>query len=166
MIRVFQKLIYTPDRLDHELKRLQSCDVDNLPLLIIEDTRAFINKPRGASHRNVDVMLSTYAHTTPRYAPILSRNRCDIVDVSFYAEVPPGYKPDKPVLKGIMFWHDNGKQYIYWGWMHSDSKKQRFFARDLFDALARQGLDSRTIDNFRVDYRAGRINHQHKLPLE
>lgn len=165
MIRVFQKLIYTPERLNHELKRLQSCDVDNLPLLVIEDDRAYINKPKGASSRNIDAVLSTYGTAGNRYAATLSNNRCDIVDVEFKVTVSPGTISDMPAVKGIMFWHDNGKQYIYWGWMHSSYKKQRTFSRDLFDALARQGLDSRTVDNFRVDYRAGRI-HQHTIHID
>lgn len=165
MIRVLHKLLYTPDRLDHELKILQSCNVDNLPLLVIDDERAYIDKPKGSALRNIDVMLSTSNNGIKRYLPTLSSNRCDLVDVEFKVTISPGTISEMPAVKGIMFWHDNGKQYIYWGWLHASYKKQKHFSRDLFEALARQGLDSRTIDNFRVDHRAGRIK-QHTLPID
>lgn len=163
MIKRISRWFHSPEKLGTELRALQSCDIDSLPLLVIEDMKAYIDKPKGTARPNIDYVLSAYDSLIPHYKNEIILSTCNIADI--YLREPDRYDRvlDKTVVRGIQFWHDDGNQYIYWSWMHAD-KRLKYFSRDLFDAMARQGLDRRTVDNFRIDYRAGRI-YQHKLPL-
>lgn len=165
MIRRIKRWMNTPSHLEAELMALRSCNVEtDLPLLVIEDMKAYIAKPKGTARPTIDFVMEDYDKSIIKHATTITLCNCNVADV--YVREPDRYDQmvDKPVVRGIQFWHDDGKQYIYWSWIHPD-KKYKTFASKVFDSLARQGLDRRTVDNFRIDYRAGRIR-QHHLNLK
>ncbi|QXO10705.1 hypothetical protein pEaSNUABM48_00237 [Erwinia phage pEa_SNUABM_48] len=108
--------------------------------------------------------MEDYYALITKYAGLFVKHHCNVIDIT--TREPDRYDQmrDVTIARGVQFWHDDHKQYIYWSWIHPD-KKYKSFAGTLFDALARQGFDHRTVDNFRVDYRAGRI-YQRNLPLK
>lgn len=165
---MFEKLKYLfnggPD-FAADLKSLQTCDVSkDLPLLVIEDTKTYITKPKGSARPAIDFVMRNYLRYIRRYHTLLRQNNCNVVDISTPMEHEQCGNIELTVAMGIRFIHADGKEYLYWSWLHTDKKKKTFGAK-VFDGLAREGLDSRTIDNYRVDYRAGRI-YQHNLPLK
>ena len=163
MIRQISRWLHSPEKLAGELNALQHCDSDTLPVLVIDASNAYIDKPKGASRSNIDYALAVYDAVIPHYKDVLVQHPCSVITVCLREPNRYDQMVDKPVLRGIQFDHADGSPYIYWSWLHPD-KRLKYFARDLFDAMARQGLDHRTVDNFRIDYRAGRI-YQHKLPF-
>lgn len=160
MIKLIKRWITSPSHLESELLALRSCNVETeLPRLVVEDTHAYIDKPKGNLYPTIDFVIEDYYASILKYARTITVSSCNVADV--YQD---GCSSRRAIARGIQFWHDDGRQYIYWAWLHPDHNK-KIFAADLFDALARQGLDRRTLDNFRIDYRAGRI-YQHHLPLK
>lgn len=165
MITRIKRWMNTPSLLKDDLIGFRRCNVEtDLPLLVIEDTKAYISKPKGTACRTVDFVMEDYEASSKKYTPTILTNGCSVVEV--YLREPNRYDQmvDKVVVRGVMFPHTDGNQYIYWSWIHPD-KKYKTFASKVFDSLARQGLDRRTVDNFRIDYRAGRIR-QHHLNLK
>lgn len=165
---MFQKLKYLlnggPD-FAADLEALQHCNVlTDLPLLVIEDSKTYITKPKGTARPAIDFVMSDYLRYISRYHTTLQRHHCSVVNISIPVEHKQIGTVPLTVLMGIYFTHSDGKQYIYWSWLHADKKKKTFSAK-LFDAMARDGIDRRTIDNYRIDYRANRI-FQRNLPFK
>lgn len=170
MWKKVQRWMNPPEKLCKEIEILQSCNVDDLPLLVIDQYEIDIEhsgklKLPAITHAlNVEDNLHYYARA-------LIRKRCNqaIAFIMAGDYRPATIKNDFPTpitqvpgVVGLQFWHDDGKQYIYWGWINPHYKSRVDFPSLVFDGLARQGLDRRTVDHFRVDYRGPRI-YQHPL---
>lgn len=165
MITRIKRWMNTPSLLKDDLIGFRRCNVEtDLPLLVIEDTKAYIAKPKGTAVRTVDFVMEDYENSAKKYQPVFATTGSGVVEVCLREPNRHDQMVDKVVVRGVMFRHVDGKEYIYWSWIHPD-KKYKTFASKVFDSLARQGLDRRTVDNFRIDYRAGRI-HQHHLNLK
>lgn len=170
MWKKLQRWMNPPEKLCKEIELLQRCDVEDLPLLVITDADVMIEK-LGV----LKVPAITHAlhieENLRYYAPALIKMRCNqtvgLIVAGDYrpASAEPEYPTfveQVPGVVGLQFWHDNGKQYVYWGWLNPKYKNRVDFPSLVFDGLARQGLDRRTVDHFRVDYRGPRL-YQHPL---
>lgn len=173
MFQKLKKYIYSSSRLRKEILFLQSCDPNLLPLLIIDDHSVRIETHRQTFCPTINY-ISKGGAGMMSYAADITKMKCNqavvFVRIDDYMpkNAPKGYEPfntDVPGVIGLQFWHDDGNQYIYWAVIQNEYRNRPDFGGLVFDGLARQGLDRRTVDNFRIDYRAGRIQ-QHNLPLK
>lgn len=170
MWKKVQRWMNPPEKLCKEIKILQSCNVDDLPLLVIDQDDVVIEQlgrlklPAVTHALNAEDNLLYYARS-------LIQMRCNqavaLIIAGDYRPAAikndfPTFTDQVPGVVGLQFWHDNGTQYIYWGWINPKYKNRVDFSSLVFDGLARQGLDRRTVDHFRVDYRGPRL-YQHPL---
>jgi len=135
-------------RLDKALKALESCDMRKLPKLVISDDKVTIENGGLPNTRFLTRIVSN--STLLKEARTITLNHCN--EVAVVEE-----QTSIVMARGFQFWHDNGKHYVYWAYLHPESKSDHLFSRRLREQLARQGLERQRFDEFRIQDNAGRI---------
>lgn len=169
-MKFLDKFIHTDERLEKQLKALESRDPATLPLLVITDQEVRLDSHVDGRQRTID--YATRQRNLYPYCRTLVLNHCNEVVVMLQKRnwlpknAPKGMKPttiEVPVLRGLQFWHNDGKHYVYWGWLDTNWCHDPQFSVMLREQLARQGLYRKTVDEWRIDIRAGRMGWENLM---